>query len=204
VGDLLVGVATRRGLIVDLCRVDSVQQDGRGFWAEWNVATDVRLLPGIPLKVVTSNLRSDLPTNWTRLDGDDARTFVEELIAAVAAPNVAYDEGVEHVRLCRDRSRGLREDALAKYDYTCYACGLRPRAAFGDLGVRTLDCHHLEPMAARPGKRKSTVDDVRVVCAVCHRLVHTFPSPDLEGLEMVCGWWEYSRAAGVIGAPMPV
>jgi hypothetical protein len=204
VGDLLVGVAARRRLVVDLCQVDGVvpKQGGRGFWAQWHDETDVRLLPGIPLTAVTGSLRPDLPAYWTRLDGDDAQQFVESLAAAVEAPDVAYGEGGERVAVCRKRSRELREAALAKYDHICFVCGFRPREAFGDLGTRALDCHHLDPMAARKGPRKSQVNDVRILCATCHRLAHTFPVPDLEVLDTVQRWWADARDAGVLVGPM--
>jgi len=204
VGDLLVGVASRRRLVVDLCRVEGVvpKQGGRGFWAEWNDETDVRLLPGIPLTVITDYLRPDLPANWTRLDSDDAQQFVERLAAAVEAPDVAYDEGGERIAVCRRRSRELREAALAKYDQTCFVCGFRPRDAFGDLGSRALDCHHLDPMSARKGPRKSQASDVRILCATCHRLAHTFPVPNLKVLDAVRGWWTDARDVGVLVGPM--
>lgn len=204
VGDLLVGVAAGRRLVVDLCRVDGVESSraGRGFLVEWNDLTDVRLLPGVPLKAVTQHLRSDLPANWTRLDGDGAREFVEALIAAVEAPSVTYDEGAKRATVCRQRSRELREAALARYEPRCFVCEFRPHDAFGDLGSRALDCHHLDPIATWQGRRKTPTDDVRILCAVCHRLAHTYPIPDLTVLETVRGWWLEGRAAGVLVGPM--
>lgn len=124
------------------------------------------------------------------------RPVVGDLLVGVAAGRA------KRATVCRQRSRELREAALARYEPRCFVCEFRPHDAFGDLGSRALDCHHLDPIATWQGRRKTPTDDVRILCAVCHRLAHTYPIPDLTVLETVRGWWLEGRAAGVLVGPM--
>ena len=73
------------------------------------------------------------------------------------------------------RNPKLAEDAKEHFEYTCQICGFSPQKIYGKRHSTTgLDCHHLDPLAGRSGyTAESTLNDVTVLCANCHRLVHS-------------------------------
>lgn len=69
----------------------------------------------------------------------------------------------------------LAKDAKEHYGYKCQICGFHPEEIFG-LARRSigLDCHHLDPLSERSNfKKETSLADVTVLCATCHRLVHS-------------------------------
>ncbi len=88
-----------------------------------------------------------------------------------------YAEGERALREVSyfQRNPDLAKAAKEQYNYTCQICDYRPPTLFGKrLQSTALDCHHLNPFSERSNfTRESTVDDVTVLCANCHRLVHS-------------------------------
>jgi len=81
------------------------------------------------------------------------------------------------------RNPKLARNAKEHYNYTCQICGFSPLGLFGNrLQSTALDCHHLDPMSERSDfNRESTLADVTILCANCHRLVHSErPALNLE------------------------
>lgn len=75
-----------------------------------------------------------------------------------------------------ERDPLLRQTALRKYGLVCMACGHVPRAD------REMDVHHKNPIAE--GERRTTIADVLVLCANCHRFAHSESPPlDLDALR---------------------
>ena len=76
-----------------------------------------------------------------------------------------------------ERNPLLRQSALRRYGLVCMACGLVPRVSI------QLDVHHKDPIAE--GERTTTLDDVLVLCANCHRLAHSESPPlSLDALRV--------------------
>lgn len=72
------------------------------------------------------------------------------------------------------RNRALVRDAKKRYGCRCQVCGFDFRQAYGDLGTGYIECHHLTPFSERAEVLRSatTLEDVAVVCANCHRMIH--------------------------------
>jgi 5-methylcytosine-specific restriction endonuclease McrA len=75
------------------------------------------------------------------------------------------------------RNRHLAADAKAYYGCRCRVCGFDFEIAYGDLGRGYIECHHLNPLSERSEQEwdeslKSSIADVAVLCANCHRMVH--------------------------------
>lgn len=157
--------------------------------------TDVRL--AIRRAVVTSHSRSKVAThgNATKrielvascpgavtdmasmLEWGDADVI--ELEPSVADPGTAYIEGglVLRSHLRRERNRQLVAAAKAafKRDHGrvfCEACGFDFGAVYGTLGADFIEAHHEAPLAKRDGPSETRIEDLRMVCSNCHRILH--------------------------------
>lgn len=68
------------------------------------------------------------------------------------------------------RNGKLRKLCLEQKGCVCAVCGFDPKKVFGEGFERTIEVHHLYPVAN--GEREVTVDDLIPVCANCHKALH--------------------------------
>lgn len=89
---------------------------------------------------------------------------------------VEYEEGIRRRREVTSflRSGQLVKEAKRRSQGRCEICGLVASSLDREIGDRVLECHHLDPLAERAdGKYITTLDRVAIVCANCHRLLHS-------------------------------
>jgi hypothetical protein len=70
------------------------------------------------------------------------------------------------------RNPKLVAAAKAHYGFRCQVCDFSFEEKYGGLGKGFIEVHHLIPLAANQNRRANTVEDVRVLCANCHRMIH--------------------------------
>ena len=110
----------------------------------------------------------------------------------------AHEEYAEGMRYSRERHFWARNPALSRrakehYGLTCQACGFNFTAAYGKLAEGYIECHHLNPISERPAREwtqqiTTSIEDVRVLCANCHRVVHRFkPALSIDTLIAAIG-----------------
>lgn len=119
-------------------------------------------------------------------------------IALAVAPTVRADEtvaqgiveGIEReVKLiARSRSRRLRRLAMERAHGVCEACGNDFGALFGGLGLRVLQVHHEQQLALKAVPAVTSVDDLAVVCANCHGIIHSNPKAALP-IDVIRELW---------------
>jgi len=91
-----------------------------------------------------------------------------------------YCEGSVSMRVHRrrERARGLRAKAVARArrasgTLSCEGCGRMERVELGAIAEAEFEAHHRSPLAdSGDATRKTRVDDLAVLCAGCHRLIH--------------------------------
>jgi len=82
----------------------------------------------------------------------------------------------------RSRNRTLIEAKKANSDYRCEVCGFSFEEAYGEIGFKYIVAHHLKPIAAGPSK--TTLDDIALVCANCHAMIHKeYPQITIKDLR---------------------
>jgi 5-methylcytosine-specific restriction protein A len=90
-----------------------------------------------------------------------------------------FEEGIrcQAERSFFHRNPHLAEEAKRQYGCKCQACGFDFVSAYGELGDNFAEVHHLNPLSERPSEEwtkeiLSSVADVAVLCANCHRMIH--------------------------------
>lgn len=77
----------------------------------------------------------------------------------------------------RERNRKLvqkkKESVLKKEGYlSCEVCGFRYDVVYGVLGNGYIECHHVRPVHQMKPDERTTLNDLALVCANCHRMLH--------------------------------
>jgi Predicted restriction endonuclease len=99
----------------------------------------------------------------------------------LAAEDREWSEGQPKLvlHLKRERAAGLARAKKAAFIRVhgrlfCEKCGLDPVALFGsELGEACIEVHHDRTAIARMGEgARTTLDDLRCLCANCHRILH--------------------------------
>jgi len=101
-------------------------------------------------------------------------------------PSMQAMEGtLTEVRMTRrGRSRRLRDAAFRRADGECGVCERNFARLMSGRGSRVLQVHHLKQLAASDTPRITEVDDLVVVCANCHLLIHSDPKRALTPAEL--------------------
>lgn len=97
--------------------------------------------------------------------------FVHRRFATAWQGRKTFAEGraLEVTRTRYERDTSVRRQALAHHGKACTACGFKPKVD------SQLDVHHLKPVSE--GERLTSLADVVVLCANCHRLAHSEAPP---------------------------
>jgi predicted HNH restriction endonuclease len=72
----------------------------------------------------------------------------------------------------KKRDPELRRQAIAKYGQRCYCCNFSFDESYGQWGSGYIEVHHKIPLSQSTTERAVSVEDVAVVCANCHRVLH--------------------------------
>lgn len=98
----------------------------------------------------------------------------------------AYEEGQRYMAelMVFARNGKLAQQAKTMKHYTCEACGFNFEGFYGTIGEKFAEAHHKIPISS--GKRETRVEDIEVLCANCHRMVHREDPPiPLERLKNI-------------------
>jgi predicted HNH restriction endonuclease len=108
-----------------------------------------------------------------------ASTETGIILKATNGRPTEYQEGQRKLREAYffTRNPRLAADAKRLRNYTCEVCGFNFCQHYGELGKDFAECHHKNPLSERPEELWShilttSLDDVAVVCANCHRMLH--------------------------------
>lgn len=97
-----------------------------------------------------------------------------------------YNEGSREAREATffKRNKKLVLDAKKTYGYNCQICDFNFEEKYGELGFEFIECHHINPLSERNLDLPTTIEDVRVVCSNCHKMLHrTKPAIKLSELK---------------------
>jgi predicted HNH restriction endonuclease len=84
----------------------------------------------------------------------------------------AFDDGFKNqiIKEVSFRNKQVVQLAKEKHGTICIVCQFDFGKVYGDHGAGFIEMHHLMPISL--GARSTTVEDLRPVCANCHRMLH--------------------------------
>jgi 5-methylcytosine-specific restriction enzyme A len=132
---------------------------------------------------------------WAEFAGDPVRCrqIAEAIIASIDDPEVGttwvepdIEDGIQEAvegrlltrkHFARERNRKLvqskRQRVMKKHGkLACEACGFDFAVHYGDRGNGFIECHHTKPVAMLTEGHKTHIDDLALLCANCHRVIH--------------------------------
>jgi hypothetical protein len=87
--------------------------------------------------------------------------------------------GLRSLHAYKERDRTLSKKAKKHYKSKnggklyCIACGLDPEELYSEQGDRCIEAHHKIPIEELQPDSITRVDDLLMVCASCHRVIHS-------------------------------
>lgn len=123
------------------------------------------------------------------------RTAIDDDAVVVQEESYEAEEGglILRLHLSRERNRALaqrkRDQARERNGLlVCEVCDFDFSTAYGELGLGFIEVHHRKPVASlKPGDR-TKLEDLALVCANCHRMLHRRSALlSVEGLRAIVG-----------------
>ena len=110
---------------------------------------------------------------WTALI-DESAIFQNE--------EIEFQEGRIIEKLHKFRERSSSVTRIAKQNFKvknnnrlfCEACEFDFEAAYGELGIDFIEGHHMHPLSFRSKEEATNPNDIAMLCANCHRMVHRY------------------------------
>ncbi len=84
---------------------------------------------------------------------------------------------IERIHRFRERDHSLVVTAKNRFlekhgELFCTICSFSYSRTYGDLGEGYIEAHHVKPISERDGAEETKVEDLAIVCANCHRMIH--------------------------------
>jgi hypothetical protein len=145
------------------------------YYPFYNYDTTVRTVQGMYIARCTVNLYTLIN------DALGIESSIEPHRVEAEDPQRAHSEGLRlsHEGYFWARNPRLVREAKEHYGFTCQVCGFNFQEKYGHIAKGYIECHHLNPLSERletewPTNVTTTINDVRVVCAYCHRVIHRY------------------------------
>ena len=113
---------------------------------------------------------------------------------------VSVMEGIarEATIITRRWNRSLRDGALERSGGFCAACGQNFSQILCGRGMRALQVHHKRQLSLEEDPVETTLEDLAVVCANCHAIIHADPKSALP-IEDLQRLWAAAQQGGRAG-----
>lgn len=95
------------------------------------------------------------------------------------------------VHKTRERNKAIvkkkKESVLRKTGaLKCETCSFDFKEIYGELGEGFAECHHKKPVSQLKNNEKTKLDDLAILCANCHRMIHrSKPWKTIDELKII-------------------
>jgi 5-methylcytosine-specific restriction enzyme A len=157
-----------------------ISQRGREFWEERQGYVPIEL----PNSVLQSQEELAEPSDFNQVTSDHLPIDMSTLTVREGRLKL-----VEHFRRERNREiiKAKKQQVLrATGCLICKVCGFDFARVYGHLGRGFCEVHHKVPLAAVGTEVTTNLEDLAILCANCHHMVHrTNPFKSIEELKQV-------------------
>jgi putative restriction endonuclease len=84
-----------------------------------------------------------------------------------------------------ERNPALRQKAIDHHGYTCMACDFSFEETYGKWGIGFVHVHHIKPLSTTGIVAINPKEDLIVLCANCHAMVHRRKNTTLSLAELI-------------------
>lgn len=102
--------------------------------------------------------------------------FSEKKVPFLYDESFAEGSVKSKIHLVRERNTKLvyevKKVALERGELSCEVCGVDFYQVYGELGKGYIECHHKIPLSTYKPNQKTKKEDLALVCANCHRMLH--------------------------------
>ncbi len=140
----------------------------------WYKTQPYRSTRKIPPEVASVLLAEIVATNSEVADGLRKIRRIPKRSREHLPPKQNYEEGAtrEITRELRFRDSRLKKAAILIRGCKCEICGFEFEESYGELGSGYIEIHHLRPLSKAKKSRPTSIEEVALVCANCHRVLH--------------------------------
>lgn len=90
----------------------------------------------------------------------------------------------------KERNRTIvtkkKKSFLAKHKHLfCQICGFDFANIYGELGEGFIECHHILPLSIIEEEKETRLEDLSLVCANCHRMLHRKMGTTIDNLREI-------------------
>jgi 5-methylcytosine-specific restriction protein A len=151
----------------------------------YHLEYDSKNLPSdAQLKLDLTNILNAYQALFYRGGRDSDNALISEELTETISIKELHKKKV-HLSIERPNSSIIKK-IKAKLGYTCEACKFDFEKAYGEIGKKYIEAHHLIPIAdLKEGQSRTISDkDFSVLCSNCHRMIHRFKnSGDINALK---------------------
>jgi hypothetical protein len=95
----------------------------------------------------------------------------------ISSPTGLEGQIIQRLHRFRERDKTIIAAAKAEFQKRhgslfCSICGFSFHKFYGDFGKEFIEAHHLKPISERTKAEETRVQDLVMVCANCHRMIH--------------------------------
>ena len=98
------------------------------------------------------------------------------------------------IHYTRERNQNLRKKKFKEFKKIqgedgvlyCECCNTTVAAYPGSLREQVFETHHIIPISQYDGQKITNLGDLAVLCANCHRAIHTFPKDQMPRVNEFC------------------
>ena len=117
---------------------------------------------------------------------------IAEAVSPDEAETIEVKEGETLYRLHRYKERNSmivkrkKETILNRFGrLRCEVCGFDFAEVYGSFGEGYIECHHTKPLSTLTVGEKTKMEDLALVCANCHRMLHRNGVVTLDKLRAI-------------------
>jgi hypothetical protein len=123
---------------------------------------------------------------YVQVSGTEPAAVLDVDIHSVAA-NEGQQRLVQHLQRERKRTIVRMKKARAA-SLDCEVCGFSFGRAYGTSAAEYCEVHHLVPLSEADDRTKTRIEDLAIVCANCHRVIHLRNPPyEMDAVRKMLG-----------------